>query len=228
MTGRQTSTKSQLRTAKLKKAWEIRNKDLREMHRAKYGDKFKGFDGIGQPIFAGENVDRVTRGPELVHALERAFFATNDPVFDDAIRALRAYGLDEGDYKNAAKENWGDDDDGYLTQVRYLVQRRKMSMRAASEQVVSELGIFGPNFERTVDRIRHKFNDWKKDGYQPNKIDFLAGNLGYTIAVAAVEGFDIGALMRPLPTQTEEQPATRWWRHRFRDGAVSVRYLGEK
>jgi len=115
---------------------------------------------------------RGVRGPEFVLALERAFQATGDPIFADALRAARQYGLDQKFERSAKRlqvEMFGDPLDGYLAQVAFLVERgklekrgdrrwrRRLSIREACKYVVAETGLPAASFEAAVDRLRKQY-----------------------------------------------------------------------
>jgi hypothetical protein len=112
---------------------------------------------------------RGVRGPEFVLALERASQATSDPIFVDALRAARQYGLDREFERSAARlqvEMFGNPLDGHLAQVAFLVARgklekrrgwrwrRRLSIREACKCVVAETGLPGHSFEAAVERLR--------------------------------------------------------------------------
>jgi hypothetical protein len=227
MAGPQISTARKRETAKLKSIWQNKKDARTEEWRQRYGEGFKGFDDLGEPVVEGVEA-RSLRGPELVRALERAFIASGDPIFDDALKAVRVYGLDQGGHKQIAKQTWGGNDERYLVQIQFLVERKRMSSRAATEQIVSEFFIDGHSFEAVNERVRHKFDEWRRSGYAPEVINYDAGDLGYLISVKPAPGVSLEALARGLPTQGEVQPATSFWRRVFREGAISIQYLGEK
>jgi hypothetical protein len=112
--------------------------------------------------------DRGLRGSEFVAALERAGAVTSDPIFADALRAARQYGLDREFERNATRlqsEMFGDPLAGHLVQVRFLVrrgkmengQRRRLSVREACECVTAESGLHSSSFETAVERLRQEF-----------------------------------------------------------------------
>ena len=111
---------------------------------------------------------RVVRGPEFVLALERASQATGDPIFADALRAARQYGLDREFERRASRlqiEEFGDPLDAHLAQVAFLVtrgkledgKRRPLSVREACECVVAETGLPGASFKAAVERLRKQY-----------------------------------------------------------------------
>ena len=111
---------------------------------------------------------RVLRGPEFVLALERASQVTGHPVFADALRAARQYGLDREFERTAARleiETFGDPLDGHLAQVAFLVARgklekkgrRRLSIREACKCVVAETGLPAASFEAAVERLRKQY-----------------------------------------------------------------------
>jgi hypothetical protein len=108
------------------------------------------------------------RGPEFVLALERASQATGDPIFADALRAARQYGLDREFERSVARlqvEMFGDPLDGHLAQVAFLVARgklekegrRRLSIREACKCVVAETGLPAASFEAAVERLRKQY-----------------------------------------------------------------------
>jgi len=111
---------------------------------------------------------RVLRGPEFVLALERASQATGDPIFADALRAARQYGLDREFERSAARlqvEMFGNPLNSYLAQVAFLVARgklekkgrRRLSIREACKCVVAETGLPAASFEAAVERLRKQY-----------------------------------------------------------------------
>ena len=111
---------------------------------------------------------RGVRGPEFVLALERASQATDDPIFADALRAARQYGLDREFERSAARlqiEMFGNPLDGHLAQVAFLVARgklekrgrRRLSIREACKCVVAETGLPAASFEAAVERLRKQY-----------------------------------------------------------------------
>lgn len=246
--GPQITSARKRETEKWRADWEKKKETRKVEMQAIYGDKFESFDDIGMPVFKGSKKNRPMRAPELVQALERALHATGDPVFDDALRALKAYGLDgereedsdkdtkslQGEtvkykrHKEIFEKNFSDLDQPYLIRMRQYVEMRGFSPHAASEIVASEMYAPGSTFDIAADRIRRKFSIWKKRNFKEIIPDALAGDLGYKIAVSAVDGVDLAALTKSLANKGEEQPATRWWRCRFREGSVAIRYLGKK
>src|SRR5688500_10238831 len=141
-------------TERCKAIWlEKRSAKLKE-RRGELGETFKGFDGLGQPLFANEREGKPMRASEILRALKMAFRATGDPAFDDAIRAFRAYGFDQGGPRRAAvrafKAVRGTGEDVALTRVRDLVEHAGVSPPRAAEQAVAELGLAGQSFEAVV------------------------------------------------------------------------------
>ena len=111
---------------------------------------------------------RHVRGPEFVLALERASQATGDPIFADALRAARQYGLDREFERSVARLQvgmFGDPLDGHLAQVAFLVARgkleekgrRRLSIREACKCVVAETGLPAASFEAAVERLRKQY-----------------------------------------------------------------------
>ena len=114
---------------------------------------------------------RVLRGPEFVLALERASQVTGHPVFADALRAARQYGLDREFERSVARLQvmFGDPLDGHLAQVAFLVARgklekrgrrrwrRRLSIREACKCVVAETGLPAASFEAAVERLRKQY-----------------------------------------------------------------------
>jgi hypothetical protein len=118
----------------------------------------------------GSRKPRGVRGPEFVLALERASQASGDPIFAEALRAARQYGLDREFERSAARlqiETFGNPLDGHLAQVAFLVVRgklekrgrwrRRLSIREACKCVVAETGLPGHSFEAAVERLRKQY-----------------------------------------------------------------------
>ncbi|MGU3284961.1 hypothetical protein [Methylobacterium mesophilicum] len=228
MTGPRISTARLRETEQNKQEWLRKRKERNSQLREQFGASFKGFDDVGDPITANNQQARSMRGPEFVRALERALSATGDPVFDDALRAVRAYGLDKGGHGKVSRQIWGDTENGALVQIRFFVERRGLSVPPAVEKVVAELGLHGSSFEAIVQELSKTFRIWKKAGYPAEEIAFEAGDLGYKVEIGGIEDDVFDALSRSLPTQSREQPSTLYWRRVFRDGSVTLRRLGEK
>ena len=228
MTGPRISTARLRETEQNKQEWLRKRKERSSQLREQFGASFKGFDDVGDPITANNQRARSMRGPEFVRALERALSATGDPVFDDALRAVRAYGLDKGGHGKISRQIWGDMESGDFGQIRFLVERRGMSVPPAVERVVAELGLHGSSFEAIVQELSKSFRSWKKAGYPAEEVPYEAGDLGYRIEIGGIEDTAFNALSKSLPTQGREQPSTLYWRRVFRDGSVTLRRLGEK
>lgn len=228
MTGPKISTARTREAERHKQEWSRKRSEQSARLREKYGPSFAGFDDVGDPILTKQDVPRSMRGPEFVRALERALAATGDPVFDDALRAVRSYGLDKGGHGKVRRQIWGDMERGALVQMQYFVERRGMSVPSAAEQVTAEGGLAGSSFEAVVQDLSKAFRAWRKSGYPDEEIGFEAGDLGYKVEISGIEDSAFGALTSSLPAKGREQPSTLYWRRRFRDGSVALRFLGEK
>jgi len=215
-----------------KQEWSRKRSHEDAQLRDRHGPTFNGFDDVGEPINRADQASRSMRGPELMRALDRALAATGDPVFDDALRAIRAYGLDKGGHGKVRRQIWGDMDRGALVQMQFYVERRGtrrgMSVPSAAEKVTAEACLSGSSFEAIVQDLSKAFRAWKRAGYPDEAIEFEAGDLGYKVEISGIEDGALSALTSSLPTQGREQPSTLFWRRRFRDGSVPLRYLGEK
>src|SRR3954470_2030443 len=70
---------------------------------------------------------RNLRCSDVLHALKRAGTSTGDPIFDDAVRALHAYGFDSGGIERAAKRAERDiffnTETEHLRQMKWLLER---------------------------------------------------------------------------------------------------------
>lgn len=104
MTGPRNSTARQRERAAHKAEWE-RKKAVR------FSDTVNSINDGGEPMPNQEQEARSLRGPEFVKALERAYDVTGDPVFDDALKAVIAFGLDKGGHKRIQAKTWGDPDE---------------------------------------------------------------------------------------------------------------------
>lgn len=81
----------------------------------------------------------VVSGQDIARALEYLRDLTGDPAFDDALRALRSYGLDHALQRQSADVSaavFGDPDEGYLAQMRYLVEHKRKGYLAALRYLV--------------------------------------------------------------------------------------------
>jgi len=196
--------------------------DLRKYGR--FGDKLIDFNQNNQPIYDGES-GRSLRGPELARTLEQLFVLTGDPVFDDALRAVRAYGIDQGKTSRSIREIWGDARYGHLTQVQYLVNRKRKSVPEASRQVAAEMFISAATFNEAWDALARDFRAWKKAGCPEVSCDASVGDLGYRVKITSVDG---SAVASPLAEGGgTDQASTLYWRRLYREGAVAMSFLGE-
>jgi hypothetical protein len=221
-----------------KAKWQAARAKQLKMLRKTWGDGFKTFDPLGVPQFGDCPSRKQIRGSEVVEALERASLATGDPVFDDALRAFRSYGLDCGGLERALRRAHrqirGDRLRGYLDQMRYFVEHKaaahRLSVPAAAERIAAEFGVAGASFEAIVDELSRAFRRWKAKGYPPALPSEPTGNLGYTIHVAPTS-LTAQELMPDrgfLEPGGAEQLATLWWRRRFREGAIRVAFVRQK
>ena len=228
MTGPKISTARSRETEGHKQEWLRKRSEQNARLRELYGSSFGGFDDVGDPIINSTQVPRSMRGPEFVRALERALAATGDPVFDDALRAIRAYGLDKGGHGRVYRQIWGSMERGALVQMQFFVERTGMSVPSAAEKVTAEAGLAGSSFEAITQDLSKAFRAWRKSGYPDEEIAFEAGDLGYKVEISVIEEDAFKAISSQLPTKGRHQPYTLYWRRIFRDGSVSLRRVGEK
>src|SRR5215203_4057227 len=93
MRGHQISTPKQQARKSREESWARQDKEARELAATERGTR------VTRRTVSRRNL----RCSDVLQALERAAAATGDPVFDDALRALRAYGFDSGGIERAAK-----------------------------------------------------------------------------------------------------------------------------
>jgi len=184
---------------------------------------------------------RNLRCSDVLRALERAAAATGDPVFDDALRALRAYGFDSGGIERAAKRAERDlfysMEIEYLRQIKWLLERpekdkrtrRASSVLEAAECVAAESFVRGPSFDSVVERLRKSYAQWQREGYPSGFTTTLTGDLQYKMLVKPVSEQSVPLMpdTSMLPAEGLEQQATAWWRRLFREGAVTLQFLSE-
>ena len=119
--------------------------------------------------------DRILRGPELVHAIERMRDATGDPGFETFLDLVYHYGFDREFERTATQvqlEMFGDPEDDCLEQVAFLHKigkleepdseepdgrRRRLSLFEACEHVAAETGLPAASFEAAVERLRKRY-----------------------------------------------------------------------
>jgi hypothetical protein len=112
----------------------------------------------GPILLNGTPVDlkRIGRLPEFLRRLTLYRDLTDDPCFDDALRALAKYEFDIND-KALRKWLFGDFEmEGHLTLVAYFCEGGDMSIYDACAFVVSTFGL-GPGFETAVERLRKAY-----------------------------------------------------------------------
>src|SRR3954468_7800986 len=93
MRGPQITTRRQQASRSYEASW---NKQNREAHKLAAAER-------GERVLRRNTSRRNLRRSDVLQALERAAAATGDPVFDDALRGLRAYGFNSGGIERAAK-----------------------------------------------------------------------------------------------------------------------------
>lgn len=206
----------QRQTARLKKLWE-KEKKRREQVKARRG--------------------RCTRGDELIRTLELMHQSTGDPVFDDALRAARAYGFDKSPARAARRADetiFGSDDEGNFVQIRFLVEkgirqgddgtwkRAKVSIHEACEIIAAEQGRAAASFKAATEQLRQGFLARRR---RTSRLPATAiGNLGYRLEISAANGIPIrGPDGQPLPLNSV-QPNTLFWRKKFREGVIAIKF----
>ncbi|MDX7950496.1 hypothetical protein P7D22_04790 [Lichenihabitans sp. Uapishka_5] len=179
-----------------------------------------------------EKQDDRLRAPELIRALERMHTATGDPVFDDALRAMKAYGFDRHGLVRGAKvaqeAAYGPPDHGFLVQMRFNVERRGETIPEAAENIAAEFGAPGHSFDATTQRLEEGFREWRKANFaEPDPTP--PGDLGYSLRVYPAEGDTLELFPGEKITRVGAvRPADSFWRRLFRDGSILIKYEREK
>ena len=117
MRGPQITTRRQQASRSYEESWNKQNREANKLAAAERGER----------VVRRNASRRNLRCPDVLQALERAAAATGDPVFDDALRALRAYGFNSGGIERTAKlaerDIFGNFNIEYLRQMRWLLER---------------------------------------------------------------------------------------------------------
>lgn len=224
----------QTQAHELEEKWRAKKAERWKEMQALYRKKVKRFDIYGKPLESGAPPEKDVSGHDVCLGLERAYTATGDPLFADAISALQAYGLHQGkprkSYSDARIECWGDDGHRLLESMRWLIDNprlidnRRYSIRAAAERVAAENPSLEHNtFDAQVGELRARYSTWKRSGFalQPNRD---RGNVGYCVHVRPALGRRVHfpASREVLPDEGAIVPFTAYWRRRFADGDVEI------
>jgi hypothetical protein len=147
----------------LERVWgEKRDARLRELKHW-FGKAVKDFDVYGRPLADGDVSESDVAGEDVALGLQRAVAATGDPVFADALAALKSYGLaggkPKGSHTAARKAVFGDHDRGYLKHMKWLIDNnvkatrvvRRIKEREALSKVKEE--------DRTTWSREHRLDD---------------------------------------------------------------------
>lgn len=212
----------------MKSKWEKRKREHALNLESLYGKKIEGFDLYGAPLVKGGVSERDVPGEDVRLGLERAAAATGDPIFVDALAALKSYGLSGGkpraSYKAARSETRGDLFHGYLENMKWFIDHRRHSVRKAAEYAASHYFVNGDSFETVVSDLRERFAVWKKEGF-PQKTSYAdGGDLGYWVRVRPCPGRRVTMpnTREAIPEEGVAVPFTQLWRRLFNDGAVSI------
>ena len=189
-------------------------------------------------------------GPTVVTALHHALAVTGDPIFRDAILAIKSYDLDKASPKKrlaAADENvQGDNAHAYLVQMRFLEERgtaplneealprlertnkirRYSSVQHAASRVAAEFQVPGHSFDAVVGDLRKAFVSWKRRNYPPAAGETNPGDVGRSIFVKPIGDLKIPLPDRPgviLPGSGLPVRDTLYWRRIFAEGSVEMR-----
>jgi hypothetical protein len=199
----------------LERLWDKKKDQLR-----------REFNVYGRPPGNGDVQDRVA-GEDVKTGLARAFRATGDPVFADAIAALRSYGLDAAkpgkSLKAAGRAVFGDETRGYLENMKYLIDQEKHSVKRAAQNVSAYYFVNGLSFETVVKDLETKYSRWAKSSFPPQEIHDV-GDLGYSVWVRPKSKTRIyfPARRELVPADGALVPFTSYWRHRFHDGSIEI------
>ena len=163
--------------------------------------------------------------PELLRSLEYIRDSTGDPLFTDTIAAIEAYGFKGRGLKrggaDVSKQSWGDPDEGYLSHIRFDIERFGWTVPEAAQHVVARYNAPGQSFDTIVDRLAAKYRAWASAGHPaPTNVD--PGDIGQTWTVFPVGNtpLNLGIIVVPIDGVTVN--VTNFWRRIFRDGVIRV------
>ncbi len=163
----------------LENLWDDIKKDQRRR-------EIKEFNVYGSLPGNGDVQGRDVVGEDVKTGLARAFRATGDPIFADAIAALRSYGLDAAkpgkSHKSARRAVFGDETRGYLENMKYLIDQEKHSVKRAAQNVAAYYFVNGLSFETVVKDLEAQYSRWAKSSFPPQEINDV-GDLGYSVWV---------------------------------------------
>jgi hypothetical protein len=222
--------------AKRERKWEATKRQRMSTLKEIYGQGFEDHNSYGEPILQGSDLIRDINSDEIILGLERASNATGDPIFLDALRALRAHGLGAGQprrsFARAEEANYGRRWAGYLENMRFFCERRRprSSIPDAAEKVAAYYFVDGKSFSAVTKKLCEEYRSWERDGFPPLDTDSDPGDLGYCVLALPRPGVCV-----PIPNSRKCLPAegavvsyTSYWRRRFHDGDVSLQRIGDR
>lgn len=209
-------------------AWEKKTAERWDETSFRHGRDIERIGPYGSLLSPGETPPDDIRGEDVAVGLECALKATGDPIFADALAVLRDYRLADGkpraSYEAARNRAFGDPDLGYLVQMRWFIEHKSASVRAAADDVAAKFCPLGEAFEATTRRLRDAYAEWSKAGF-PEETIRDDGDAGYFVLAKPLDGalipnpFDG---MKPLPEEGVVVRFTAFWRCRFEEGSISI------
>ncbi len=180
---------------------------------------------MGQPSRPQSKASELMKVPELVRALEHMFGSTGDPIFADALAAVTSYGFEKHGLKRGGDRaealTFGDLDEGYLAQIRFMVERRGWTVPVATQEVVARFRVPGQSFDTVTHELARRYRAWVAAGFPSPNIDDV-GDLGYSWLVFPIndETLNLGRIV--IPPEGLTVKATGFWRRLLRDGSIRV------
>jgi hypothetical protein len=205
----------------LEELWDIK----KDQHKR----EIKEFNVYVRPPGNGDVQDLDVVGKDVKTWLARASRATGDPVFADAIAALRSYGLDAGkpgkSQKAARRAVFGDETRVYLENMKYLIDQEKHSVKRAAQNVAAYYFVNGRSFESVVKDLETQYSRWAKSSFPPQESHDV-GDLGYSVWVRPKSKTRIYFPGRRelVPAGGALVPFTAYWRRRFHDGSIEISF----
>ncbi len=173
---------------------------------------------------------RAVSGVKLAGELSRLYRLTDDPAFNTALLALKAYGLDRGEPERTARELqkrvFRSDEELNVFELMNasahtaLREKKRLNVRRAARRAVAVCGAEGPTFQTVVDKYRKLFNDLRGTDLFACPDPFSIGNTGRVLEV-----WRIDAHGDPESKTKQQVPDTLGWRRKAADGLVTVRYV---
>jgi hypothetical protein len=211
----------------LRKAWETQKaaRDAELQHR--YGKRVDMFDAFGNALAEGEVAEKIIEGSDVALGLMQAFQTTGDPLFADALAALKSYGLAAGkpkaSHKKVGLEAFGNVRQGYLNQMRWEIDNRGASERQAAERVCAKFFVTGGSFKTVVKDLSECFAAWSAIGFAVD-LNHNHGDVGYLVKVRPVEGCLVSFPGRreKIPPEGVTVRFNAYWRRRFADGSIEI------